>query len=157
MPQAPLGPPRVLGVAAGEPYDGRMQREAGDIIPLLACSDIVSEHDFLVTVLGFESGGIESTPDGTVVHAEVRAGSRRVWLHREDEAGGLVPPGRAGTAGGGIVVHVGDVDGHHDRARAAGAEVLYAPRDEDYGQREYGVRDPEGHLWWIATPTTAAE
>lgn len=145
----------VLGLHAGKSYDARMPGESGDLIPLLACSDIASEHHFLVTVLGFESGGIESTPDGTVVHAEVRAGSRRVWLHREDEGGGVVPPRRAGTAGGGIVVHVSDVDGHHERARAAGAEVLYAPRDEDYGQREYGVRDPEGHLWWIATPTTA--
>jgi uncharacterized glyoxalase superfamily protein PhnB len=134
-----------------------MGSDSGDIIPLLACSDIVGEHDFLVTVLGFDSGGIESGSDGTVVHAEVRAGSRRIWLHRADEGGGLLPPGRTGTAGGGIVVHVSDVDAHHDRARAAGADVLYAPRDEDYGQREYGVRDPEGHHWWIATPTTVTE
>ena len=126
--------------------------DAADIIPLLACSDIAGEHDFLVRVLGFESGGVERTPDGAVVHAEVRAGHRRVWLHRADEAGGLLSPHQAGAASGGIVVHVADVDAHYERARAAGAEVLYAPRDEDYGQREYGVRDPEGHSWWIATP-----
>src|SRR5918992_4564945 len=53
-----------------------------DIVPLLACSDIAAEHDFLVTVLGFSSVGIERTPDGAVVHAEVRAGERRIWLHR---------------------------------------------------------------------------
>jgi uncharacterized glyoxalase superfamily protein PhnB len=53
------------------------------------------------------------------------------------------------------VVHVPDVDAHHARVRAAGADILYGPRDEDYGQREYGVRDPEGHTWWIATPTQA--
>jgi uncharacterized glyoxalase superfamily protein PhnB len=124
-----------------------------DIVPLLACSDIAAEHDFLVNVLGFASAGVERTPDGTVVHAEVRMGGRRIWLHRADEADGLVPPGRLGSAGGGIVVHVTDVDAHHERVRAAGADVLYEPRDEDYGQREFGVRDPEGHLWWIATPT----
>jgi uncharacterized glyoxalase superfamily protein PhnB len=134
-----------------------MGSDSGDVIPLLACADIVGEHDFLVSVLGFGSGGIESRPDGTPVHAEVRAGSRRIWLHQADEGGGMLPPRRTGTAGGGIVVHVSDVDSHHDRARAEGAEVLYAPRDEDYGQREYGVRDPEGHLWWIATPTSATE
>lgn len=132
-----------------------MGSESGDVIPLLACSDIAGEHDFLVTVLGFDSGGVESMADRTVVHAEVSAGSRRTWLHRADEAGGLLPPGRSGTAGGGIVVHVDDVDSHHDRARAAGADILYPPRDEDYGQREYGIRDPEGHLWWIATPKSA--
>jgi uncharacterized glyoxalase superfamily protein PhnB len=105
-----------------------------------------------VTVLGLASAGIERMPNGTVVHGEVRAGRRRIWLHRADEAGNLVPPGTRGSAGGGIVVHVTDVDAHHERVRAAGADVLSEPRDQDYGQREYGVRDPEGHLWWIATP-----
>jgi uncharacterized glyoxalase superfamily protein PhnB len=106
-------------------------------------------------VLGFVSAGLERTPDGGVVHAEVRAGCRRIWLHRADEAEKLLPPGRAGSADGGIVVHVPDVDAHHERVRAAGADILYAPRDQEYGQREYGVSDPEGHLWWIATPTHA--
>lgn len=132
-----------------------METGSADVIPLLVCSDIAAEHDFLVTVFGFESAGIERTPDGTVVHAEVRAGPRRIWLHRADEAENIVPPGRRGSAGGGIVVHVPDVDAHHERVRAAGADILYEPRDEDYGQREYGLRDPEGHLWWIATPTQA--
>ena len=127
-----------------------------DVVPLLTCSDIGTEHDFLVTVLGFTSGGIERMPDGTVVHAEVTAGSRRIWLHRADPGDNLVPPRLSGSAAGGLVIHVTDVDAHHERARAGGADVLYEPRDEDYGQREYGVRDPEGHLWWIATPAQEA-
>jgi hypothetical protein len=51
-----------------------MDTEFADVVPLLACSDIAREHEFLVTVLGFAIAGIERTPDGTVVHAEVRAG-----------------------------------------------------------------------------------
>ena len=130
------------------------QRPAGggDLIPLLACADIAAEHDFLVDALGFTSAGIERTPTGQAVHAEVQLGGRRIWLHRAETAQGLVPPAQAGSAGGGIVVHVPDVDDHHRRAVAAGAEILYEPRDQDYGQREYGVRDPEGHQWWVATP-----
>jgi MerR family transcriptional regulator, thiopeptide resistance regulator len=125
-----------------------------DIVPLLACADIEAEHDFLVGALGFTSAGLERTPDGTVVHGEVRAGPRRIWLHRVDEAGDLVPPGQGGRVGGGIVVHVPDVDARYERARTAGATIVSEPRDEEYGQREFGVRDPEGHLWWIATPMT---
>lgn len=132
-----------------------METEFTDVVPLLACSDIEREHDFLVETLGFTSAGIERMPDGTVVHAEVRAGRRRIWLHREAPDDGLVPPRRAGASGGGIVVHVADVDMHYERARRAGAEIVYPPRDQDYGQREYGVRDPEGHMWWIATPADA--
>lgn len=129
-----------------------MVDESVEVIPLLACADIEAEHDFLVEALGFTSGGLERVSDGSVVHADVRAGSRRVWLHRSDEEAGLVPPAVSGSSGGGIVVHVPDVDAHHERARAAGADVLYEPRDEGYGQREYGMRDREGHVWWIATP-----
>ena len=33
-----------------------------------------------------------------------------------------------------------------------GATIVREPTDEDYGQREYGLRDPEGHDWYIATP-----
>ena len=129
-----------------------MAPEFTDVIPLLACSDIAAEHDFLVSVLGFTSAGVERSPDGAVVHAEVRAGERRVWLHREDHANGIVPPGLRGPSGGGIVVHVDDVDAHYERVRASGADILSKPVDQDYGQREYGARDPEGHLWWMATP-----
>ena len=132
-----------------------MGAELPDVVPLLACLDIQAEHDFLVGVLRLESAGIERTADGTVVHAEVRAGDRRIWLHRADATEKLVPPRTSGTAAGGIVVHVPDVDDRYERVRAAGADVLGEPRDEDYGQREFGVRDPEGHLWWIATPTRA--
>ena len=32
------------------------------------------------------------------------------------------------------------------------ATILSEPTDEDYGQREYGLRDVEGHDWYIATP-----
>ncbi|MDE2640756.1 MAG: VOC family protein, partial [Chloroflexota bacterium] len=44
-------------------------------------------------------------------------------------------------------VIVPDVDAHCARARAAGAEVVMEPADQDYGGRLYAARDPEGQLW----------
>jgi uncharacterized glyoxalase superfamily protein PhnB len=44
-------------------------------------------------------------------------------------------------------VIVEDVDGHHDHAVAAGAEIVLALEDKDYGGRGYSCRDLEGHLW----------
>jgi uncharacterized glyoxalase superfamily protein PhnB len=126
-----------------------------DVIPVLVCSDIEAEHNFLVGVLGFAAAGLERTPEGAVVHGEVRAGDRRIWLHLISEAAGLATPLTLGGAGGGMVVHVVDVDAHFAKAKAAGASILSEPTDQEYGQREYGVRDPEGHSWWIATPTAA--
>jgi uncharacterized glyoxalase superfamily protein PhnB len=124
-----------------------------DIIPVLACSDIVAEHDFLVNVCGFASGGVDRTPGGMVVHGEVRLGERRIWLHRETP--GLAAPRGSGAAGGGLVVQVDDVDAHCARARAAGATITTEPADQPYGQREYELKDPDGHSWWFATATAA--
>jgi uncharacterized glyoxalase superfamily protein PhnB len=121
-----------------------------DLIPVVPYGDIRAGHDFLVDVLGFESAGLVEDGDGNVVHGEVRVGGRRIWLHAE--AGGLTSPRSSDAQTGGIVVHVADVDAHFARVKAAGADITREPTDEDYGQREYGVRDPEGHSWYIATP-----
>ena len=53
---------------------------------------------------------------------------------------------RAGTLGC-TTIDVDDVEAHHRRAVAAGAEVVYAPTDMPYGVREYAARDAEGGLW----------
>ena len=45
----------------------------------------------------------------------------------------------------------GDADQHYARAKAAGAEILFEIKDEDYGGRGYTCRDPEGHVWNFGT------
>ena len=120
-----------------------------DAIPVLPYSDIRAAHDFLVDVVGLDSGGLVEH-EGSVVHGEVRAGERRFWLH--EATGALSTPAAARTRTGGIVLQVRDVDAHFARTKAAGAVILREPTDEDYGQREYALRDPEGHDWYIATP-----
>jgi uncharacterized glyoxalase superfamily protein PhnB len=121
-----------------------------DIIPVVPYEDIKAAHDFLVTALGFTSAGLYEDGNGTVVHGEVRLGERRIWLHAA--ASGLSTPNQAKAETGGVSVHVEDVDAHFAHAKAAGATILSEPTDQDYGYREYGVRDPEGHRWWITTP-----
>lgn len=125
------------------------------IIPLLTYRDIPAAHDFLVNAFGFEAGGIERNVDGQPVHGEVRAGDTTIWLHRVTAEHGLNSPISVDAANSGLVVHVDDVDRHYERARAAGAQLETEPTDRPYGQREYGVRDPEGHRWWFATPRRA--
>jgi uncharacterized glyoxalase superfamily protein PhnB len=51
------------------------------------------------------------------------------------------------------MVFVDDVDAHYERVTTAGATVDGPPADRDYGQREYGARDPEGGRWYFATPS----
>src|SRR5829696_438236 len=121
------------------------------IIPLLVYEDIERAHDFLVDSFGFGAGGVERAGDGQAVHGEVVAGDHAIWLHRVTPEHELASPHSMKAQTGGLVVRVDDVDAHYARARAAGAHIDQEPIDQPYGQREYGVRDPEGHRWWFAT------
>jgi MerR family transcriptional regulator, thiopeptide resistance regulator len=123
-----------------------------DVIPILVYEDIEAAHDFLVAVFGFASGGIFRAEDGTVVHAEVRAGDRPIWLHRVTAEHEMASPRGAAASHGGLEVIVPDVEAHYATATAGGARIDGAPADQDYGLREYGARDLEGHRWWFSSP-----
>ena len=43
-----------------------------------------------------------------------------------------------------VSIEVDDVDAVHERAVAAGAEVVYPLTDEEWGLRRFFVRDPNG-------------
>ncbi len=122
------------------------------VIPVLVYEDIEAAHDFLVGTFGFTSGGLHRLDDGTVVHAEVRNGGAAIWLHAVTAEHEMASPREAAVAHGGLEVIVPDVDTHFAHARAAGARIDYEPRDQAYGLREYGARDPENHRWWFSTP-----
>ena len=124
------------------------------VIPVVVCEDIAATHDFLVDAFGFESGGVQRDGEGRPVHGEVRGGDAVIWLHAVSPEHELASPRTMPVATGGLVVHVDDVDAHFHRATAAGAVIDSEPTDQEYGQREYGARDPEGHRWWFATPIT---
>jgi uncharacterized glyoxalase superfamily protein PhnB len=46
-------------------------------------------------------------------------------------------------------LRVDDVAAYHNRAVAAGAEVLKDLRDESWGMREFGLRSPDGHRFMV--------
>jgi uncharacterized glyoxalase superfamily protein PhnB len=48
-------------------------------------------------------------------------------------------------------VYVPDVDDSYQRALGAGAESLSPPSDRFYGERNAGVKDPTGNMWYVAS------
>ena len=82
-------------------------------------------------------------PDGVIGHAEVLIGDSTVMLA---EASGQWKPMPAG-----IYLYVNDTDTTYKRALQAGATSLMEPANQFYGDRNGGVKDPSGNLWWIAT------
>jgi uncharacterized glyoxalase superfamily protein PhnB len=46
---------------------------------------------------------------------------------------------------------VDDVDEYHQRAVAAGAEIVKPLRDEPWGMREFGLRTSDGHRLMVGS------
>lgn len=76
------------------------------------------------------------------LHAEVTIGESKLMI------GGYENVEEIPTA---LHLYVPDADAVYQRALAAGATSLEEPVDQFYGDREAGVRDPTGNVWWIAT------
>jgi uncharacterized glyoxalase superfamily protein PhnB len=120
------------------------------IIPTLRYQDAPRMVEWLCRAFGFERHLVVPGENGTIAHAQLVLGNGMIMLGsaRDDEWGRLVRPVReTGTNTQAAYVVVQDVDAHHARAKAAGAEIVSELHDADYGGRHYGARDPEGVVW----------
>jgi uncharacterized glyoxalase superfamily protein PhnB len=130
------------------------------ICPSLHYRDAAAAIDWLCRAFGFERHQVVPGANGAIVHAELTFGHGMIML---GSAGGEYSdlqktPRQVGGAGTVcICVIVADADLHHQRAVAAGAEVVTELETKSYGGRGYGCRDLEGHLWHFSTynPWTA--
>lgn len=109
--------------------------------PALSFRDVDTMIDWLRAV-GFTEHATYRNDAGEVEHAE--------WLW--PEGGGIMfgsdTTGIVRNAGGSAVYLVTrDPDQAYDRAVAAGATVVRALEDNDYGGRGGSVLDPEGNHW----------
>jgi uncharacterized glyoxalase superfamily protein PhnB len=116
------------------------------IIPYLFYNDIGAALDFLCGVFGFKEEMRTGTPSGGM-HGEASFQGQLVMMGQ----GSLRAPHDLGAATMGVFIYLDDVDAHHARAQAAGAEIERAPHDESYG-RTYTARDLDGHPWFFTTP-----
>jgi catechol 2,3-dioxygenase-like lactoylglutathione lyase family enzyme len=67
-----------------------------------------------------------------------------------------VPQERQITWWGRVIFYVTDVDALHARARALGLAPEAAPRDAEWGERYFHLRDPDGHELSFAQPLAYA-
>jgi len=113
------------------------------LTPYLHIKGAAGLIDFLKQAFGAEEVTRMSKMDGTVSHAEVKIGDSMLEL---SEAHDRWQPMTCA-----IHLYAEDVDGVYRRALESGAVSLYEPVDQNYGDREAGVKDPCGNVWYIAT------
>lgn len=120
--------------------------------PLLTFRDARTEMAFLREAFGLEETAVIAREDdlSIIEHGEMRwPGGPGIMFGsagKDDSPFGTRKPGNDG-----LYVVCEDPDTLYARATAAGAEVVYELKDEDYGSRGFTVRDPEGILWSFGT------
>jgi uncharacterized glyoxalase superfamily protein PhnB len=118
------------------------------IYPVLKYDDAHAALDFLEAAFGFERVAVHENDDGKVVHAELRLGDDFAGLSSTGAGNPVFDQGVGQTI---VYVAVDDVDSLHERAKAADAEIVMEPADQDYGSRDFAARDPEGNIWSFGT------
>lgn len=113
------------------------------ITPYLTVQEAPELIDFVKGAFGAEEL-FRTTGTAGGIHAEVRIGDSMVMI-----GGGGAWKGTPMPVG--IHLYVEDADAVYNRALQAGAISLSKPVDQPYGDREAGVKDLCGNLWYIAT------
>jgi uncharacterized glyoxalase superfamily protein PhnB len=124
------------------------------VIPCLRYADAPAAIEFLCAAFGFERHAVyaDDKDPSLIHHAQLADRGCMIMLSSLGDSdwakkAGLRTVAEAGGNTQAPYVVIDDVDGHAARARAAGAEIVSAPKDQDYGGRVYSARDPEGYVW----------
>ena len=105
------------------------------VTPYLIASDAQAVINFAIRA--FDAVVVED------MHAELQIGNSRVMLGQASAQYPAMPAG--------LYLYVPDTDTTYRKALAAGAVSTMEPVNQFYGDRNAGVRDQNGNMWWIGT------
>lgn len=121
------------------------------IFPILRYNNARAAIRWLCEAFGFVEVFCTPEQGQFVRHARLRLGKNTIMLGSVRPDDGIASPAALGAATQMLAVYVEDPDAHYERALAAGARILYPPKNTDFGSREYHVADLEGHPWTFGT------
>ena len=98
---------------------------------------------FLKEAFGAQEKHVMKGPDGSIMHASLLIGDSMLMMSDGRKEWPAQPTG--------FYLYVPNVDEVYARAIKAGGVSINEPRNEFYGDRMGGVKDPSGNSWWIAT------
>jgi PhnB protein len=117
-------------------------------MPMVMVDSVDEVRDFYVNKLGFEHRMGVVGKDGKLDFVNIVIGDASVMFSR-------APEGVATSADTPkpveLYINVGDVDKHHDQAKAAGIEIVDELTDQWWGDRTYVIKDLNGYRVWFYT------
>ena len=112
------------------------------VTPYIFVNDTPAYIDFLIRAFDAVEVGRSVDPAGRIANAQLRFNGSMLMLSEASEA---FPPARSA-----FYLYVDDADRAIGLAVDAGATGIMAVADMDYGDRQGGVRDPAGNIWWLS-------
>ena len=113
------------------------------VTPYLAVRNVEGLMAFIEKVFDGKEVLRMNGPGGKVSHAEMMIGDSKIMMGEPTDDGKIMPAM--------LNVYVPDCDAAYKKAIAAGGKSSREPEDQFYGDRNAGVMDPFGNMWFIAT------
>jgi uncharacterized glyoxalase superfamily protein PhnB len=114
------------------------------VLPHVVYQDVAQAIAWLTRVFGFTEH-YHYGADGRINGAQMHLGD--AWIMLREQRPGSATPAKLGSWTQSLTVFVADVDEHFLRAKAEGAKITEDLHETEYGERQYGVEDLDGHHW----------
>lgn len=118
-----------------------------EVTPYIFANGAEAYIRFLKAAFGAHETGCSTAPDGRIANCQLRFSTTTIMV---SEASAQFPASQAS-----LYLYVADADATMAKAERAGAEKIMDVADMPYGDRQGGVRDPSGNLWWVSQRLTA--
>jgi uncharacterized glyoxalase superfamily protein PhnB len=112
------------------------------LLPHIGYQNVVEACAWLGRVFGFKEAYRYGKP---VAGVQMYLGQAYIMLRSARQ--GCMIPARLGYGTQNLTIFVEDVDAHYAKAKEAGARIVEELRETEYGERQYGAEDLDGHLW----------
>lgn len=116
------------------------------VTPYIFADNVAEYITFLVKGLLGEEIGRTVTPDGVIANCQIRIGTAMIMVSQSSTD---YPPSQAA-----LYLYVANADESMARAIEHGAKLQMAVADMPYEDRQGGVVDPSGNIWWISQRLT---
>ena len=115
---------------------------ANIVLPHIVYQNLADAIVWLNTTFGFAEHYRYGEP---VSGAQLHLGD--AWIMVRQARPGCASPAQLGYGTQSLTVFVDDVDAHFRRTKSANAKIVEDLHETEYGERQYGVEDIEGHHW----------
>lgn len=112
------------------------------VIPYIFANNADDYVVFLKRAFGAMEIGRSVKPNGGVANCQIRIGDAVLMV---SDASSSFPPAKSA-----FYLYVADADRAMKTAIDAGGEVVMEVADMPYGDRQGGVMDTSGNIWWIS-------